>query len=196
MAVHKINQRNLPLILVGAGLPQVIGLSGKSKSYAERLFDFPEVGPLIDPDAHRALQSPVRSHAVNFTEEAIADVIRETKGYPYFLQQWGHEAWNIAEKSPITVEDIQRASKLAISNLDKSFFRVCFDRLTPREREYLRELALLGPGSQRSGDVAAALGVKSQSIAPVRSSLIKKGMIYSRNMAILLSRSRYLTNPC
>jgi GTPase SAR1 family protein len=179
MAVHRINQRGLPLILVGAGLPQVVGLCGKSKSYAERLFDFPNVGQLAGPDARRALQSPVRNNAVDFDEDAIVEVIRETQGYPYFLQQWGHEAWNIAGRSPITIENIRTATTLAIRNLDRSFFRVRFDRLTPREREYLYALAKLGSGNQRSGDIAEALGVKAQSVAPIRSSLIRKGMIYS-----------------
>jgi hypothetical protein len=179
MAVHRINQRGLPLILVGAGLPQIVGLAGKSKSYAERLFDFPSVGQLALPDARRALESPVRNQNVAFNEDAVLEVIRETQGYPYFLQQWGHEAWNIAERSPITLENVKRATELAISNLDQSFFRVRFDRLTPRERDYLYALARLGSGNQRSGEIAEELGVKPQSVAPIRSSLIKKGMIYS-----------------
>lgn len=179
MAIHKINQRNLPLIVVAAGLPQILGLCGKSKSYAERLFDYPTVGPLSKPDAERALQSPVRAYQVEFEDAAIAAVIEKTQGYPYFIQQWGHEAWNIAKGSPISVEDVRKASGLAVENLDKSFFRVRFDRLTPRERQYLRALATLGSGNQRSGDIAAELGVKPQSVAPIRSSLIKKGMIYS-----------------
>ena len=179
MAIHRVNQRNLPLILVGAGLPQIVGLTGKSKSYAERLFDFPPVGQLNEEDSASALQSPVRNHQVEFAKSAIDEILRETQGYPYFLQQWGHEAWNIAAASPITVENIKTASKLAIANLDQSFFRVRFDRLTPREKEYMRALAGLGEGNQRSGDIAAALHVKPQSIAPIRSSIIKKGMIYS-----------------
>jgi AAA ATPase domain len=179
MAIHRVNQRSLPLILIGAGLPQIVGLTGRSKSYAERLFDFPHIGKLNDHDSASALQSPVRSNEVEFTGEAIQEILRETRGYPYFLQQWGHEAWNIAKDSPITVDNIKAASKVAIANLDQSFFRVRFDRLTPREKEYMRALAGLGDGNQRSGDIASALGVKPQSIAPIRSSIIKKGMIYS-----------------
>jgi len=179
MAIHRVNQRNLPLILVGAGLPQIVGLAGKSKSYAERLFDFPPVDRLNQEDSASALQSPVRIQKVEFTDSAIVEILRETRGYPYFLQQWGHEAWNIATSSPITLDNIRVASRLAIANLDRSFFRVRFDRLTPREKEYMRALAGLGDGNQRSGDIAAALGVKPQSIAPVRSSIIRKGMIYS-----------------
>jgi hypothetical protein len=179
MAIHRINQRNLPFILVGAGLPQIIGKCGKSKSYAERLFNFPEVGQLSRADAENALRSPVRNHDVDFEDAAVAEVIRETQGYPYFLQQWGHEAWNIAESSPITLDTIRQASKAAIANLDQSFFRVRFDRLTPREKEYLQGLATLGTGKQRSGEIAETLGVRSQSVAPIRSALIKKGMIYS-----------------
>lgn len=179
MAIHRTNQKNLPFTLVGAGLPQIVGLCGKSKSYAERLFNFPEVGPLKQPDAESALQNPVRAHKVNFEDNAIAEVIRETKGYPYFLQQWGHEAWNIAEKSPIALSDIKQASEAAIANLDRGFFRVRFDRLTQGERKYLLALAALGTGNQRSGEIAERLGVKSQSVAPTRSALIKKGMIFS-----------------
>jgi hypothetical protein len=179
MAVHRINQRGLPLILVGAGLPQVVGLSGKAKSYAERLFDYPDVGQLSDVDARKALQSPVRNNGVDFSDDAIIEVLARTQGYPYFLQQWGHEAWNIATESPITLDNIKAASNLAIKSLDQSFFRVRFDRLTPREREYLHALVKLGSGNQRSGDIAAELEVKPQSIAPIRSGLIKKGMIYS-----------------
>jgi hypothetical protein len=179
MAIHKVTQRNLPLALIGAGLPQIIALAGRSKSYAERLFDFPEVGPLSPPDARNALQSPVRIHGVEFNEDALDEVIRQTKGYPYFLQQWGHEAWNLANSSPITLAHIRSATKSAIINLDQSFFRVRFDRLTPREKDYLRALATLGAGNQRSGDIADSLKVKVQSVAPIRSGLIKKGMIYS-----------------
>jgi hypothetical protein len=179
MAIHRINQRNLPFILVGAGLPQIVGQCGKSKSYAERLFDFPEVGQLKYVDAESALRSPVRNHNVDFEESAIGEVISETSGYPYFLQQWGHEAWNIADRPIITLENVRSASKAAIAKLDQSFFRVRFDRLTQREKQYLLALAKLGTGKQRSGDIAEELGVRAQSIAPIRSGLIKKGMIFS-----------------
>lgn len=179
MAVHQLSQRQLPLVLLGAGLPQIVGLAGRSKSYAERLFDFPEVGPLDAKAAQDALQTPVRSEAVSFTKEALEGICRVTQGYPYFLQQWGHEAWNLAETSPIDAADIDRATQQAIRRLDESFFRVRFDRLTPREKVYLRALAELGSGAQRSGDIAETLGVKVQSIAPLRGGLIRKGMIYS-----------------
>ena len=179
MAVHKISQKNLPVILVGAGLPQIVGLAGRAKSYAERLFDYPEVGPLTPDDARNALQSPVQNQNVTFSDDALDEIIRETQGYPYFLQEWGHQSWNMATSSPITLETVQAATKSAIINLDQSFFRVRFDRLTPREKNYLRALAISGAGTQRSGEIADKLGVKVQSVAPHRSSLIKKGMIYS-----------------
>jgi hypothetical protein len=179
MAFHQISQRNLPMILVGAGLPQIVGLAGRSKSYAERLFDFPEVGPLNQDEARKALQAPVQYQNVVFTEAAITETYRVTEGYPYFLQQWGHEAWNLAGTTTIDVPIVEDATQQAIRRLDESFFRVRFDRLTPREKNYLRALADLGPGPQRSGDVAERLGVKVQSVAPLRGGLIRKGMIYS-----------------
>ncbi len=179
MAIHKVSQRSLPLVLVGAGLPQLVGLAGKSKSYAERLFTYPEIGPLSQQDAATALQQPADSQGVRFTPEALSEVYRMTQGYPYLLQEWGYQSWNLASQSPITLEDIHRTTDSSTRRLDQSFFRVRFDRLTPREKDYLCALSELGPGNQRSGDVADHLGVKVQSIAPLRSSLIKKGMIYS-----------------
>jgi hypothetical protein len=179
MAVHRVSQRGLPLVLIGAGLPQLVGLAGKSKSYAERLFTYPEIGPLSPEDAARALQEPVASQGVSYTTEALAEVYRVTQGYPYFLQEWGYQSWNLAPQSPIDLDVIHQTTRASTQRLDQGFFRVRFDRLTPREKDYLRALAELGPGNQRSGDVADQLGVKVQSIAPLRSSLIRKGMIYS-----------------
>jgi hypothetical protein len=179
MAVHKISQERLPVILIGAGLPQLAGNTGRAKSYAERLFIFPHVGALSREDAKKALREPARSEGADFTDAAIEEIFRETKGYPYFLQEWGSESWNAARQSPIDVDVVRQASKEAISNLDQSFFRVRFDRLTPREKEYLRALAELGKNPQRSGEIAQMLGVKSESVAPLRSGLIGKGMIYS-----------------
>ena len=179
MAIHRVSQRNLPLVLIGAGLPQLVGLAGKSKSYAERLFIYPEVGALSMQDASLALQGPVSTQGVAFTTEALAEIFRVTQGYPYFLQEWGYQSWNMAQQSPIDLPLIKRTTIASTIRLDESFFRVRFDRLTPREKDYLSALAEMGAGNQRSGGVAERLGVKVQTIAPLRSSLIKKGMIYS-----------------
>lgn len=179
MAMHRVSQRQLPLLLVGAGLPQLVALAGKSKSYAERLFVYPAIGALSAADARKALEEPVRERGVAFTDEALRELVRITHGYPYFLQEWGYHAWNAAESSPIDVDIVKTATDIAITKLDESFFRVRFDRLTPRERDYMRALASFGPGPRRSGDIAEKLAVKTESIAPLRSGLIRKGMIYS-----------------
>jgi len=179
MAMHRISQRQLPLVLVGAGLPQLVALAGRSKSYAERLFQFPEVGALAARDAADAVQEPVQKQGVKFTEDALREIIRQTKGYPYFLQEWGYQSWNLATRSPIGIGVVHEATRESIRRLDANFFRVRFDRLTPREKDYLRALADMGDTTQRSGDIAARLHVKVQSIAPVRNGLIRKGMIYS-----------------
>src|SRR5271154_246221 len=179
MAMHQISQRQLPVVLVGAGLPQLVALAGRSKSYAERLFKFPEVGALQPIDAADAVQEPVQEQGVRFTEAALQEIIAQTKGYPYFLQEWGYQSWNLATQSPIGVDVIHQATRESIRRLDANFFRVRFDRLTPREKDYLRALADLGDTAQRSGDIAERLKVRVQSIAPVRNELIKKGMIYS-----------------
>lgn len=179
MAMHRVSQRQLPLVLAAAGLPQLVGLAGRSKSYAERLFQYPAVGPLQAAEAREALRDPLARQGVTITDAALDQLVSVTRGFPYFLQEWGYQVWNCAEASPIDVDVVDRASVAAVKKLDESFFRVRFDRLTPREKDYLRAFAELGPGAKRSGDIADALGVKIQSIAPLRSGLIRKGMIYS-----------------
>jgi AAA ATPase-like protein len=179
MSIHRVAQQGLPVTMIAAGLPQVVGLTGRSKSYAERLFDFPTVDALRNQDAMRALAAPAQKEGVRFETDALEKICDTTKGYPYFLQEWGYHTWNVAEQSPINRRDVTRATRLALQRLDESFFRVRFDRLTPREKEYLRAMAALGPGPHRSGDIAEQLGVSVQSVGPLRSGLIGKGMIYS-----------------
>lgn len=179
MAAHKIAQKNLPIVIIGAGLPQLVGNAGRAKSYAERLFDYPEVGALQNEDAKLALQDPVIKEGARFTEQALDEIVHITQGYPYFLQEWGYQSWNLAKHSPIDIDTVQEATQASIERLDRSFFRVRFDRLTQREKDYLRALAELGSEPQRSGDVAEKLGIDVQIAAPVRNNLIKKGMIYS-----------------
>ena len=156
-------------------------MAGEAKSFAERLFDFPMIGALSDPSAERAIVKPALLQGVEFEPDAVHAIISKTRGYPYFLQEWGKHAWDVAKTSPITVGDIRSASTTAIAALDESFFRVRFDRLTPAEKTYLRAMADLGPGPHRSGDIADRLDRSSQSLGPCRSSLIGKGMIWSPN---------------
>lgn len=179
MSIHRTNQLRLPVILIGAGLPQIMGLSGNSKSYAERLFSFPNIGALNDTDAINALRIPVAEENITFEDAAISKILSVTQKYPYFLQQWGHDSWNLANGSIITTSDVDNASETAISKLDRDFFKVRFDRCTRAEKRYMRALAELGAGTGKSGDVADILNVQVTSLAPTRSSLIKKGMVYA-----------------
>lgn len=178
-ALHRAAQRRLPVMLVGAGLPQLRGRMGRAKSYAERLFDFPEIGALNDAEARTAIEKPVQAHGVGIDAGALMRIVRETHGYPYFLQEWGKHAWDTAGASPITLADVQSASQSAIAALDESFFRVRFDRLTPGEKKYLRAMAELGPGPHRSGDIARILKREVTSLGPTRNQLISKGMVWS-----------------
>jgi len=178
-SLHRISQRRLPLLLIGAGLPQLPGRMGKAKSYAERLFDFPVIGPLPPDAARLALKKPASDEGVEFEDVALERIIEETQGYAYFLQEWGKHVWDAAEDSPIRIGDAEAASVSAIAALDASFFRVRFDRLTPAEKRYLRAMAELGPGPHRSGDIAEQLGREVTALAPTRSQIISKGMIWS-----------------
>lgn len=178
-AIHRTEQRQLPVVLVGAGLPQLRGQMGNAKSYAERLFDFPTMGPLGAEAARQAIVKPLADEGVNITDEALQKILELTQGYAFFLQQWGSHTWRAAQASPIGIDDVNKASVTAIAALDESFFRVRFDRLTPTEKKYLRAMAELGPGPHRSGDIAAQLDKEVSALAPARSSLIKKGMVWS-----------------
>ena len=179
VALHKVSQRDLPVLFFGAGLPQVAALSGDAKSYAERLFHFPAVGALDKEDAQTAIRQPIESEGQEIDDKALQEILAKTKGYPYFLQEWGKHTWDVATTSPITLDVVKTATQLTIAGLDESFFKVRLERTTPSERRYLRAMADLGPGPHRSGDIANQLLKTVSTQAPVRSSLIRKGIVWS-----------------
>ena len=179
MAMHKINQKKLPVALLGAGLPQILGVSGNSKSYAERLFKYIGVGALSAEDTKNAIVNPAKSENVLFSDEAVNQIMDFTKCYPYFIQQWSYDTWNIAEGQNITADDVKRAHAVSLKTLDDSFFKVRFERCTPAEKNYMRALAEFGEGAHRSGEIAEKLQLEGKNVSPVRNNLIKKGMIYS-----------------
>lgn len=178
-ALHNANQLQLPITMVAAGLPQVLAQSGRAKSYAERLFEFVPVDRLDAGSAKEAIVGPALREGVRFSEAALDEILVQTQGYPYFLQEWGKHCWDRAETSPITGEDARDATHSALAELDASFFRLRFDLLTPSEKRYMRAMAELGPGPHRSGDVAAVMGRKVTSMAPVRNALISKNLLFS-----------------
>jgi hypothetical protein len=178
-AIHRTTQLGLPVVLVGAGLPQLPGIAGEAKSYAERLFDFPSIDSLDRDQAADALIIPAEASGVGFELDALDAIVAEAHGYPYFLQEWGYAVWNHANATPVSIGDVNAVRPVVTDQLDRNFFLVRFDRLTPKEKEYLRAMAELGAGPHRSGDIAAELGVRVESVAPRRSGLIVKGMIFS-----------------
>lgn len=178
-SLHRMAQRQLPVVLVGAGLPQLRGQLGNAKSYAERLFDFTEIGPLPPEAAAQAIEKPLQDEGVAIKPAALQDILQVSRGYAYFLQTWGSHTWLAAEDSPIGDAAVQKAGVTAIAALDEGFFRVRFDRCTPKEKRYLRAMAELGAGPHRSGDIADALAEKVSSLAPTRATLVTKGMVWS-----------------
>ncbi|GHC63894.1 AAA family ATPase [Neogemmobacter tilapiae] len=179
VALHKSAQKGLPVLFFGAGLPQTAALAGDAKSYAERLFQYPDIGPLPPDAARQAILAPILEEGEEIDEAALALIVAETNGYPYYLQEWGFQAWNLTEASPITAKDIDKASLRALQRLDEGFFKVRIERLTPKERDYVIAMARLGKGPYRSAEVAEVLKAKPTSLGPIRASIIRKGMIYS-----------------
>ena len=178
-ALHRCAHLRLPITLVGAGLPQLLALAGEAKSYSERLFEYPQVDKLNTSAAMDALRKPAQQLGVNYTDDAASAIVEKTQGYPYFLQEWGKHTWDVATTSPITLDVVKTATQLTIAGLDESFFKVRLERTTPSERRYLRTMADLGPGPHRSGDIANQLLKTVSTQAPVRSSLIRKGIVWS-----------------
>lgn len=178
-ALHATAQSDLPITMVGAGLPQLLGQMGRAKSYSERLFEFVEVAKLNEGAAANAIVLPIEREGEEIEPDAVRAIIKATQGYPYYVQEFGKHAWDLAFCSPITVQDVENATVTAVAELDASFFRVRFDRLTPTEKRYMRAMAELGAGPHRSGDIADMLGKQVTQLAPIRNSLIKKGMLYS-----------------
>ena len=179
MTIHRVNQKKLPILVVAAGLPLIVKLTGKAKTYAERLFEYPKISELKNDEAQRAIVEPLSDANVSIDMNALELIINETKGYPYFIQEWGYQTWNNAEKSPITKNDVVKSSKAAIARLDQNFFHSRYERLTDIQKEYLRAMAELGPGPYRSGDIAKLLGKSTSQLGTTREGLIKNGMIYS-----------------
>ncbi|PUE45557.1 ATP-binding protein [Limnohabitans sp. 2KL-51] len=178
-ALHRCAHLRLPITLVGAGLPQLLALAGEAKSYSERLFEYPQVDKLNTSAAMDALRKPAQQLGVHYTDDAALAIVEKTQGYPYFLQEWGKHTWDVATTSPITLDVVKTATQLTIAGLDESFFKVRLERTTPSERRYLRAMADLGPGPHRSGDIANQLLKTVSTQAPVRSSLIRKGIVWS-----------------
>ena len=178
-ALHGANQRQLPVTMVAAGLPQVLAQSGRAKSYAERLFEFVPVDRLDNASATEALVGPALREQVRYEDAALAEILEQSQGYPYFLQEWGKHCWNCAASSPITGDDALAATEAALAELDASFFRLRFDLLTPSEKRYMRAMAELGQGPHRSGDIATVMNRQVTSVAPVRNGLIAKNLLFS-----------------
>lgn len=180
VGLHRVSQLGLPVLVAGAGLPSLPGLAGEARSYAERLFSYVHIGSLDPPDARRALVEPVEQEGSRWEPAAVERALVDTDGYPYFLQEFGKQAWNVAEGPSIRLDDMAAAVDLATGDLDTGFFRARIDKTTDAEREYLRAMAALGgPGPYRSGDVSRGLGKTTAQTGPVRDSLIKRGLCYA-----------------
>ena len=179
VSLHLMSQLELPVMFVGAGLPSVAKLAGDAKSYAERLFRYCEVGPLESEAVRVAIVKPIEEEGASIEADAVAEMERETHGYPFFLQEWAYCAWNVAEGAVITRKDIEQSFEETIGELDQGFFRVRLDRLTPQEIMFVEAMALLGAGPYRIGEIAEIMGKTSQSVGPIKSRITEKGMIYS-----------------
>ena len=178
-ALHRATQKNMPITLAAAGLPQIPRLTGEARSYAERLFSFPRITSLSGADAEAALVEPARQQHVEFAPKAIRLALAWTGGYPFYIQQLGKHAWNLAESSPITAKAVEDAIPAAQAALDASIYEVRVQRATDQERRYMRAMAELGEGPYKSGDVAYNLGRKTTDVSVVRQRLLDKGLVYA-----------------
>ena len=180
LGLHEMSQLQLPLLVAGAGLPSVRGLLGEARTYAERLFTFVSMDSLSREAASEALVQPAAREGVHWEGAALDEVFGATHGYPYFLQEFGKQAWRVAEgPDRITREDVLHAMPRVTHELDEGFFSVRVGRTTKAEREYLRAMASEGRGPYRSGAVARVLHRSTQQVSTVRDSLIKRGLCFA-----------------
>ena len=179
MAMHRMQQKGLPLAMVGAGLPILPGLAGEAKSYAERLFVFPAIGALPEDASTKALRQPFAEAGVRIDEDAVRMIYRRSGGYPYFIQEWGYQLWNFVEHGPVTLDDVKMVDSVVAEQLDSNFFRVRMERLTTSEKAFLRTMSELEGPEVKMADISKRLGISQQALGPRRSALVKRGMIYS-----------------
>lgn len=179
MAMHRMQQRGLPLAMVGAGLPILPGLAGEAKSYAERLFKYPVIGALSEEASTQAIRLPFAESEVRIDDDAVRMIYQRSGGYPYFIQEWGYQLWNFVERARVTIEDVKMVNTVVTEQLDGNFFRVRMERLTPSERSFLRAMSEFDEKEIRMADLSRRLGISQQALGPRRSALIKRGMIYS-----------------
>ncbi len=185
VALHRMSQEGLPVLLVGAGLPQIARLAGEAKSYAERLFQYPAVGPLDPPSAGQAIEKPIVEEEASIAPEALQAIVERTKGYPFFIQEWASVVWNNADGPEITLADVDHSYAETLALLDEGFFKVRIDRLTKAEVQFVKAMAQLGDGPYAMADIAQAMDRTQKSLGPARSSIISKGMIYSTDHGYL-----------
>lgn len=184
MAMHKLQQKQAPFVLIGAGLPTLPRLAGDAKSYAERLFSYPLIGKLNRQNSYTALTSPAASENAEFSPDALESIYQRTHGYPYFLQEWGYQVWKVAEKPHISLQDVINAEKIVTKRLDDNFFRVRYDRLTEGEKKFMITMAEC-TAPCKSSDIAEKICMKATALTPMRANLIRKGMIYSPRHGLL-----------
>lgn len=186
VGLHGISQEQFPFVVVGAGLPSLIAQVGASRSYAERLFEFRVINSLKTAEARAALVEPADDEGVRWHPDALEEVVSRTGGYPYFLQEFGKQVWDVAEgPNELTPADVDAATPIATDELDSGFFRMRFDRTTDMERAYLLAMASLGRGPYLSGEVAAAMGKTTTQVGPHRDTLIKRGLCYSPRHGVI-----------
>lgn len=179
MAFHRISQKNLPVALVGNGLPQLPRLLREAKPYAERLFQYRDLDRLSPAAARSALITPAERRGVSYEEAAAKMIVSESGGYPYFIQEYGRVLWREVERSPITVEDFTSSRDLILNELDRRFFKDRFESATDAEQRYLAVMAQLPRAPYRTADVAKA-GYRSRgSSSEPRDALLRKELIWS-----------------
>ncbi|HEV2362025.1 MAG TPA: ATP-binding protein [Acidimicrobiales bacterium] len=180
VGLHRASQLALPITVAGAGLPTLATVIGEAKTYAERMFTFPDIGSLTPEQAREALEAPAADEGVAWAPAALERTLEISGCFPYFLQEFGKAAWDVADGTAVIgADDVERSIPVAVAELDDGFFRVRTGATSDAERLYLRAMAEIGPGPVRTGEVASLLGRTLQAVSPIRDDLIRKALCYS-----------------
>lgn len=178
-AQHAANQRDWPFYVIGAGLPNLPRVLTETRSYAERLFNYRQIGKFNTEDAATALRDPAEKLGAEYAPDGLRVLLDAAGGYPYFIQEYGQAAWNLAGDRVITESDAVAAVEYGTEHLDSGFFRSRWQRATPSERRMLHAMALDGEGPSGTAAVAQRMGLQPSSLGPYRAALINKGLVYA-----------------
>lgn len=172
---------DVPLAIFAAGLPDAAAVIRSAASFSER-FAYRELSELSTAAVRRALTDPARALGVIWQPDALGAIEQTAQGYPFAVQLMADASWRAAgypaPGGQITAEHAKAGIAEAQQDL-AGLHQARWAEATTAEQRLLSAMATLGDGPVSRAEIAAALGVTSNSLSVARDRLIAKGVIRS-----------------